>query len=122
MSCRVAARSCNETEAMSAIVTDGFRLLEILGALSLTTDLANGNPMGAALRSCAIAIELSRALGASAEDTWQASYAALLRHIGCTSYAHEEAESFGDELEFRRLYAPIESADRRALLHASVTK
>jgi HD-GYP domain-containing protein (c-di-GMP phosphodiesterase class II) len=107
---------------MSAIVTDGFRLLEILGALSLTTDLANGNPMGAALRSCAIAIELSRALGASAEDTWQASYAALLRHIGCTSYAHEEAESFGDELEFRRLYAPIESADRRALLHASVTK
>jgi HD-GYP domain-containing protein (c-di-GMP phosphodiesterase class II) len=107
---------------MRAAVTNDFRLLEVLGALSLTTDLANGNPMGSALRSCAIAIELSRELGVSADEKWRASYSALLRHIGCTSYAHEEAEGFGDELEFRRLYAPIEGRDRGALFRASVTK
>ena len=99
---------------MRAAVTND-QLLEVLGALSLTTDLANGNPMGSALRSCAIAIEVSRELGIGAEEMWAACYAALLRHIGCTSYAHEEASAFGDELEFRRLYAPIDSTDRGAL-------
>src|SRR5690348_11198482 len=83
-------RSCNEIAPMRAAVTND-QLLEVLGALSLTTDLANGNPMGSALRSCAIAIEVSRELGIGAEKTWTACYAALLRHIGCTSYAHEEA-------------------------------
>jgi HD-GYP domain-containing protein (c-di-GMP phosphodiesterase class II) len=107
---------------MRTAPTNAFRLLEVLGALSLTTDLANGNPMGSALRSCAIAIEVSRELGVNADERWQACYSALLRHIGCTSYAHEEAAAFGDELEFRRLYASIEGTDRAALVRASVTK
>src|SRR5688572_2784789 len=104
---------------MRTAVTNDFRLIEVLGALSLTTDLANGNPMGSALRSCAIAIEISRELGVTAEDGWQACYAALMRHIGCTSYSHEEAHVFGDEVASRRLYAPIEASDRSALVRAS---
>jgi HD-GYP domain-containing protein (c-di-GMP phosphodiesterase class II) len=97
-------------------------LIEVLGALSLTTDLANGHPMGSALRSCALAIEISRELGVPAEDRSRACYAALMRHIGCTSYSHEEAGIFGDELASRRLYAPIDSSNRGALVRASVTK
>ena len=105
-----------------AVVANDFRLLEVLGALSLTTDLANGNPMGSALRSCALAIEVSREIGATADESWQSCYATLLRHLGCTSFAHEEAEVFGDELASRRIYAPIEAPNRAALVRASVTK
>src|SRR5690349_19116824 len=107
---------------MCPAVTNDFRVLEVLGALSLTTDLANGNPMGSALRSSAIAIDLSRELGASADDTWQACHAALLRHIGCTSYSHEEAQIFDDEHASRRLYSALDATDRGALVRASVTK
>jgi HD-GYP domain-containing protein (c-di-GMP phosphodiesterase class II) len=107
---------------MRSAVTNDFRLIEVLGALSLTTDLANGNPMGSALRSGELAIHISRELGVTAEETSQACYAALMRHIGCTSYSHEEAGVFGDELASRRLYSPIETSDRGALVRASVTK
>jgi HD-GYP domain-containing protein (c-di-GMP phosphodiesterase class II) len=107
---------------MPAVAPDEFRLIEVLGALSLTTDLANGNPMGSALRSCAIAIEISRELGVTADETWQACYSSLLRHIGCTSFAHEEAMVFGDELASRRIYAPIEAGNTKALVRASITK
>src|SRR6478735_2151234 len=101
-------------------VTNDFRLVEVLGALSLTTDLANGNPMGSALRSCAIAIAIARELQVTAEENWRSCHSALLRHIGCTSYSHEEAHVFGDEHESRRLYAPIDSSDRGAHVRASV--
>jgi HD-GYP domain-containing protein (c-di-GMP phosphodiesterase class II) len=107
---------------MPAAVANDFRLIEVLGALSLTTDLANGNPMGSALRSCALAIHISREMGVTAEETSQACYAALMRHIGCTSYSHEEAGVFGDELASRRLYSLIDAGDRAALVRASVTK
>lgn len=107
---------------MRMAVTNDFRLIEVLGALSLTTDLANGNPMGSALRSCALAIDISRELGVTAEETSQACYAALMRHIGCTSYSHEEGGIFGDELASRRLYSLIDASDRGALVRASVTK
>jgi HD-GYP domain-containing protein (c-di-GMP phosphodiesterase class II) len=86
-----------------------FSLAEVLGALSLATDLANGNPMESALRSCLLAVELARELGLSADQAWAAYYTALLRHIGCTSFAHEEARVFGDELAMRRALAPTET-------------
>lgn len=106
---------------MRTAVKDDFRLIDVLGALSLTTDLANGNPMGSALRSCALAIHISRHVGATAEETSQACYAALMRHIGCTSYSHEESDVFGDELASRRLYSSIDSSNRVALVRATVT-
>ncbi len=109
-------------DPVRAAVHNELRLIEVLGALSLTTDLANGNPMGSALRSAALAIHLARELGATVEETSHACYAALMRHIGCTAYSHEESTVFGDELEARRLYSPIDGKSRGALVRATLTK
>jgi HD-GYP domain-containing protein (c-di-GMP phosphodiesterase class II) len=107
---------------MLARAQNDFRLIEVLGALSLTTDLANGNPMGSALHSCALAIQIARELGVGAAETSDAAYTALMRHIGCTSYSHEEAGLFGDELASRRLYSAVDAADRGALFRATVSE
>jgi HD-GYP domain-containing protein (c-di-GMP phosphodiesterase class II) len=83
-------------------------MTEVLGALSLATDLANGNPMESALRSCLLAARLARDAGAPAADARDAYNGALLRHIGCTSFAHEETAAFGGDLEARRVFAPVD--------------
>jgi HD-GYP domain-containing protein (c-di-GMP phosphodiesterase class II) len=97
-----------------------MRLAEILGALSLATDLANGNPMESALRASMIAVELARDLGASDGEMSDAYYAALLRHLGCTSVAHEEAAAFGDDVIARQAYAPVDQASTGELLAATL--
>ena len=97
-----------------------IRLAEILGALSLATDIANGNPMESALRASLIAAELARDLGASHGETSDAYYAALLRHLGCTAVAHEEAAAFGDDLVARQAYAPADQTSTGELLAATL--
>lgn len=79
------------------------RLADLLGALSLVTDLAAGVPMETSLRTCVLATLLGRAIGLSEEDRADAYYTALLRHLGCTAFAHEAAH--------------LASGDDHALLH-----
>ncbi len=85
-----------------------LRLAEVLGALSLATDLANGNPMETALRTCLLAVELARESGATEQEVADAYDAAMLRYLGCTAYASEEAEAMGDDIAAKQLYAPVD--------------
>lgn len=75
------------------------RLAELIGSLSLATDLAVGLAMETALRTSLIAVELGRALGERDDSLRDLYYTGLLRFLGCTAYAHESAAQLGDDLE-----------------------
>ena len=75
-----------------------FRLVDLLGGLSRLADLGFGLNPGESLRSAALAVRLAQGLGLAEEDLRAALYTALLHHVGCTGYAHETAQVYGDEL------------------------
>jgi len=72
-----------------------YRLNEVLGALSLATDSANGVPPETALRTALVAVSIGRAAGFDEETLRDAYYAALLRFLGCTAFAYETAGRYG---------------------------
>jgi len=92
------------------------RRAEIIAALSIATDLAMGQPVEFALKSCVLGVRLGQALGLTAEELRQAYYEALLRYIGCNAEAYVVAALFGDEMELRRDLATI---DRSSILERS---
>jgi len=71
-----------------------IRVAEVLAALSLTTDLASGMPFEKGLATCAVTTSFAACLGLDWADRRAAFHAALLRAVGCTSYAVENAALF----------------------------
>lgn len=81
---------------------EDIRVAEVLAALSLTTDLAAGMTFEKGLRTCVVATVFARDVLACDRETCRAVYeTALLRSVGCTSFASELAEVFGDEVAFQ---------------------
>jgi HD-GYP domain-containing protein (c-di-GMP phosphodiesterase class II) len=75
------------------------RLAAVLGALSLATDLGVGQPMETALRITVIATRTGAALGLEGPALADVFYTAMLRYLGCSGYAHEQAAvTAGDDL------------------------
>jgi HD-GYP domain-containing protein (c-di-GMP phosphodiesterase class II) len=87
------------------------RVVQVLGALSLTTDLALGLPFERGLRICVVADALARPLGLGGGDRRAVFHTALLRSVGCTSRASENAALFGDEIAFGAAVAELDPAD-----------
>ncbi len=84
-------------------------MIEVLSALSAAASMANGYDADTTLRMYMIADALARESGVSAETRAAAGYAALLRYIGCTAYAHEEAQMVGDaEIPLRKKFGLID--------------
>jgi HD-GYP domain-containing protein (c-di-GMP phosphodiesterase class II) len=91
------------------------RLADLLGTLSLSTDLAAGAPMETSLRTCTVAARLACVLGLDEAAVSDAYYVGLLRHLGCTAFAHEAAASAaGDDHDFLRTFEAIDPLDRLA--------
>lgn len=80
-----------------------FRLLGLLGGLSLATDLGTGVPLEESLKRCVVATRLARAVGCTDAQTSDVVYTALLQHLGCTAYTHEGAAVWGDDIGFVRM-------------------
>ena len=79
-----------------------LRLADLLAALSLTTDLAMGQPPEKAIRASVVATELARHMGAPETEVADVYYTTLLKHLGCTASSHEEIHVFGpDDLGLR---------------------
>jgi HD-GYP domain-containing protein (c-di-GMP phosphodiesterase class II)/DNA-binding CsgD family transcriptional regulator len=76
-------------------------LAEFTAALSLAADQAAGLSLEHGLRTCLLATRLARRAGLAGDDLRHVYYTALLRSVGCTSDAHEQAELFGDEIAAR---------------------
>ena len=93
-------------------MASGTRLAEVLSALSLTTDLGSGMPFEKGLRTCVAASAFASALRLSREQRRAVFHAALLRAIGCTAHAPENAAMFGDDIPFERALKELDPADQ----------
>ncbi|MGH9173970.1 MAG: HD domain-containing phosphohydrolase, partial [Vicinamibacterales bacterium] len=94
-----------------------LRLAELITPLSLATDLGMGQPMEQALRTCLLSMALGRRIGLADDTLSDTYYLALLRFIGCTADAHEEAIGVGgDEIAYRGGLAPILMGEMPELL------
>src|SRR5438477_7092564 len=99
------------------------RVAPILGALSLATDLGVGLPPESALRMSVCAVRVGTALGLAGAPLSDVYYAALLRYLGCSGYAHEEAAvTGGDDLSLLPALALADPTKPREVVGVALTK
>lgn len=84
------------------------RLAELVGALSLATDIGMGQPFDQGCRTCLLAVRLAGEAGAPPANGGRVYYLALLRYAGCTADAGEAAALFGDELAAYAAFARLD--------------
>ncbi len=90
----------------------GWRLAEVIGALSVASDLGKGLADGQALRTCTLAVELAERMDLPPADIEATFWVSLLRFVGCTATATEMGTALGDE---RAVSAAFASADPRSI-------
>jgi HD domain len=73
-----------------------LRLAELLAAFSVVTDLGSWRLPETAMQACLLATRLAQRMDMSANDVSDVYYTTLLRSVGCTAYAHEEAVLLDD--------------------------
>ena len=78
-------------------VPESVPLSDVFSALSFSLDLTEGQPMGHALRTCLVALELGQRLGLPVQQQRDLYYAALLKDVGCSSNAAQVFALFGDD-------------------------
>lgn len=97
------------------------RLAELIGALSITTDLADGYRPEQSLRTAVLATALGRAHGLEDGATADVYWAATLRFLGCTAFAHEETFfGAGDDIGLRRTMGELDGGNPAASIGAVV--
>src|SRR5450755_3258185 len=84
------------------------RAAEVIGAMSIATDLGTGQPLEHALRTAILAVRLGELAGLSPPELVDAYYISLLHSFGCTSDATEQTELFGDDIEPRAKFALVD--------------
>jgi HD-GYP domain-containing protein (c-di-GMP phosphodiesterase class II) len=92
------------------------RAAEVVGALSLATDLGTGQPLEHALRTAILAVRLGELAGASTQELADTYYVALLHAAGCTSNGHEATQLFGDDIEHRAAFFLIDTTNAAEVL------
>jgi HD-GYP domain-containing protein (c-di-GMP phosphodiesterase class II) len=99
------------------------KLSEVLSALSCALDLAEGQSIGHAMRSCLIGMRLGHEIGLSATDSAALYYALLLKDAGCSSNASRLFQLFGmDDLALKSRMRTMDRQSRMAIaLQASRT-
>jgi HD-GYP domain-containing protein (c-di-GMP phosphodiesterase class II)/DNA-binding CsgD family transcriptional regulator len=91
------------------------RVTELFAALSLTTDLATALPFEKGLRTCLLATAFAGTLGLDDADRAAVFSTALLRSIGCTSHASENAALFVDDTSFVAAFSRLDPGDPAVL-------
>lgn len=91
-----------------ATSTSRPRLIELLGSLSVATDVATGQPMGHAISTCLLSARIADQLGCDVEQSRHIQQVALLRFLGCTAEVADSARGVGgDEISFNRAMGPV---------------
>ena len=90
------------------------RLAELLGVLSLGTDVGLGQPMEHALRQCVIALRLADRFEVDLELRATIYYTALLMNVGGHCDGYERAQWFGDDIALLAARYGIARQPRRA--------
>src|SRR5215472_4797974 len=97
-------------------VSQALRLAEAVGALSLATDLAMGQPLEHGLRTAVLAVRVAQAMGLPEDDQVTVFYTGLLHFAGCTAESEIDARFFGDELSARPQMMAVAFGTRRDLI------
>jgi HD-GYP domain-containing protein (c-di-GMP phosphodiesterase class II) len=85
-----------------------IRAAELVGALSLATDLGTGQPLEHAMRTAVLAVRLGELAGATSQELADTYYVALLHASGCTSNGHEATQLYGDDIDHRAAFYLID--------------
>lgn len=88
-----------------------IRAAELVGALSLATDLGTGQPLEHAMRTAVLAVRLGELAGATRQELVDTYYVALLHSSGCTSDGHEAAHIYGDDIVPRAAFALVDAGN-----------
>jgi HD-GYP domain-containing protein (c-di-GMP phosphodiesterase class II) len=99
-----------------------LRLAELVGSLSLATDLGAGGSLEDALRACVTATRLGALAGLGPELLQQVFYLPLMAMIGCTSSAHMASSVFGPEIETFGAAYETDPTDGTAMLRAMLPR
>jgi HD-GYP domain-containing protein (c-di-GMP phosphodiesterase class II) len=95
------------------------RLAELLGVLSLGTDVGLGQPMEHALRQCVIALRLADRFEVDLQQRATIYYTALLMNVGGHCDGYERAQWFGDDIAL--LAARYGTRDSKGVRAAAAT-
>ncbi len=99
--------------------------LRCLSAATAMLDLANGLDDDKSVLTGLFALELARAGGRTVDEQRSAFFAGLLRHLGCTAFAAQEARLADDDVALRRRLIHGDAARPAdvvsAVAHASTT-
>jgi len=87
------------------------RMVEVLAALALATDLGMGQPLGHAIRCALIADGLAGRLGLDPALRAEVVRVGLLRYLGCTADSAEVAAYAGDEIALAVAVGPYVMGD-----------
>jgi HD-GYP domain-containing protein (c-di-GMP phosphodiesterase class II) len=93
-----------------------IRAAEIVGAISLATDLGTGQPLEHALRTAVLAVRLGELAGASTQEIGDTYYVALLHASGCTSNGHEALQLYGDDIDHRAAFYLVDPTNPAEVL------
>jgi HD-GYP domain-containing protein (c-di-GMP phosphodiesterase class II) len=88
------------------------RTAEIIGALSLATDLGIGVPLEHGLHSAIVSARLSERLGVGAGTATHAYYASLLFYVGCTANMEIADDVFGGHAALTTYGTPVRFGSR----------
>jgi HD-GYP domain-containing protein (c-di-GMP phosphodiesterase class II) len=97
-------------------MSDRLRLADILGGLSIVSDLGYGLPPEEAMRACLIGTGLARTMGLAEPEVAVTFYTALLFHVGCSTFSHELSQIHDDEVATNTVAAKIDFSDPRDIL------
>lgn len=105
-----------EPRATAASRERPIRVAEVVGALSIATDLGTGQPLEHALRSAVLAVRIGELAGASGQELADTYYVALLHASGCTSNGHEATQLYGDDIEHRAAFYLVDPTNPAEVL------
>lgn len=97
-------------------MVESIRVAEVMGALSVATDYAMGQPVDYAMQSCELSLRLGERAGLTDAQLQDVYYQAMLRFIGCNAETYLMAAIFGDEIALRSEFASVDAGDPTASL------
>ena len=93
-----------------------IRAADVVGALSLATDLGTGQPLEHALRTAVLAVRLGELARATPHELSATYYVALLHSAGCTSNGHEAIQVYDDDISHRAAFFLIDATNPAEVL------
>ena len=97
---------------VGSVEREEVRAAEVIGCLSLATDLGIGVPLEHGLLSTLVAVRLADRLGVDEETAQSVFYSCLLFYVGCTAGAELAADVFGADDALTTYGTPVRFGSR----------